>query len=533
MRWTAPPDKREITLVILCLTVYFLAYNIDASLQTLGIDPAATQGAVFSRLGLGRSKDIGKDGRKPPGWRDSLEGAIFGDWTWDEGHVAGDGKERYQPKGTGRHGATWMERPKSVKVDDQAFGDSTVDNALQRWGDDLPQTRLVKHVPGYNILDNVYIFNGSVYLVTDSASALPHMSSIVESAGNGFGKWEIISSEDASDILGTYGSTIRGVSWMSADSSPHNSTLFALWRAYSSLDRTIDETGLTKLPPPQRLIFPHNRFFVDQNPPFDEYWIRRARVDTGFHPYLSKAALPQLTVQYLEDWEDYQKMEVPFVYERLVIADRTVASKAAPEDLPVYSTAFDLDASEHWWEPVRRNLAQYVGEYEVKPKAKKVVTYLHTQSQRGPKLSSDDHENLVKALEKMTNYQGYELHVVSTQTSETDWVDRMTAIVKSSVILSVHGDHLMDSVFMRPTPQPTVMELFPADKFVRDREFAVHSVGLHYVAWLGNRYMVISDVRLCSQFGFDLPPVSPPHNEAIEIDIEAIVRSIHESLAHS
>lgn len=91
---------------------------------------------------------IGKDGRKPPGWRDSLETAIFGDWTWGEGHVAGDGSERSQPKGTGRHGATWVESPRAVEVDEAPFGDSTLQNALQRWGDDLPQTRLVKHASG-------------------------------------------------------------------------------------------------------------------------------------------------------------------------------------------------------------------------------------------------------------------------------------------------------------------------------------------------------------------------------------------------
>ncbi|KAF8903321.1 hypothetical protein CPB84DRAFT_1814696 [Gymnopilus junonius] len=493
------PDKREITLILLSLIIYFLA-----------------------RLGFGRTRVIGKDGRKYPGWRDSLELAIFGDWTWEEGHVAGDGSERSQPKGTGRHGAMWIENPRAIQVDDEPLGDSTVDNALQRWGDDLPQTRVVKHAPGYNVLDNVYVFNGTVYVIADRANALPPMSTIVSHAGNGFAKWEILSTEEGRKLMGSYGSTIRGVSWMDADSTPHNSTLFALWRTYSSLDRAIDSTGHTRLPPPRRLIFPHNRFFTDENPPYENHWIKRVRAETGFHPYLAKAAFPQLTVQYYEDWDDYQKMEIPFILERLVVVDRTIAEKTVMDGLPVYSPAFDLDTSDHWWEPVRRNLAQFLEEYEINPRAKKAVTYLHTQSDSSPKLSTEEHQNLVRALEKMARSRGYELHIVSTQTSETDWTERMTAIVKSSLILSVHGNHLMDAVFMRPTPQSTLVELFPSGKFVRDREFAMRSLGLHYVAWQGSR-----------PFTSELPPISPPRDEAIEIDVQAIVRSIHETLSRS
>lgn len=212
-----------------------------------------------------------------------------------------------------------------------------------------------------------------------------------------------------------------------------NSTLFALWRTYSSLDESIDEYGTTTLSPPRRLVFPHNRFFTDANPDFSQHWIRRARVDTGFHPYLAKVALPQLTVEYYEDWEDYQKIAIPFVYERLVVADRTAAKANVEEGWPAYTSAFDLDASEHWWEPVRKNLAQFLGEYDVKPNAKKAVTYLHTQSESSAKLSRADHDALVKALQLMADRQGYELHVVSTQTAETDWTERMRAIVKSSV----------------------------------------------------------------------------------------------------
>ena len=143
MRWTMPPERREIALVFLSLAAYFFAYN----LESLGIDTAATKGTVFRHIGLGTTKDIGADGRKPPGWRDKLEDEIFGQWPWDQGYVVGHLREGGQPVGTGRHGASWIWRQKQEPLSEESFTDS-VNNALERWGDDIPQTKVVKHAPG-------------------------------------------------------------------------------------------------------------------------------------------------------------------------------------------------------------------------------------------------------------------------------------------------------------------------------------------------------------------------------------------------
>lgn len=218
-----------------------------------------------------------------------------------------------------------------------------------------------------------------------------------------------------------------------------NSTLFALWRTYSSLDSSIDSAGNTNLPPPLRLVFPNTHPFTDPLPPEDEPSKRRSRVDTGFHPYLAKAAFPQLGMQFFIDWDDFHKMEVPFVFERIVIADRSATEGAIVEGQPIYSPAFGLEGgSSHWWEPVRTTLATYLGQHEIKPNAKKVVTYIHTQAEsQGANLSDEDHKSISDALNKMARTYGYEVYVVSTQTNQTDWVTKMTAIVKSSVRCNV------------------------------------------------------------------------------------------------
>lgn len=215
-------------------------------------------------------------------------------------------------------------------------------------------------------------------------------------------------------------------------SSPDNTTLFSLWRTYSSLDTTIDATGTTRLPPPVRLIFPHNRFFTDPNPaPEEPHDTRRRRYDTGFHPYVAKAAFPQMTVQYYEDWEDYHTMSVPFVFQRVVVADHAAAIKNVEKGQPGYTSAFDLTSSPHWWQPIRKNLASFVGADEVPHKGKRVVTYLSTQlDPLKPKLSDADHQALTKALKAMGESHGYDVRIIS---SEAKWADKMTALSQSSV----------------------------------------------------------------------------------------------------
>jgi hypothetical protein len=54
-------------------------------------------------------------------------------------------------------------------------------------------------------------------------------------------------------------------------------------------------------------------------------------------------------------------------------------------------------------------------------------------------------------------------------------------------VLSVYGDHLADAMFMKRTPQSTLMEFFPPDEFNQDWETVVRTMGIRYVAWQGNQ----------------------------------------------
>ncbi|KAF5357195.1 hypothetical protein D9756_006594 [Leucocoprinus leucothites] len=545
MGWLSPPDRREITLLLFCIGTYILAYNLETSLRVLGVDSVATSGALFSRIGLGKTRAIDRDGRKPNGWRDHLEHAIYGDWKWDEGHTAGNGGERTQKVGKGRHGAVWASKADVGQAGDVS-GEASVDEALQWWRDDFPQTRVLKHAPGYTILDNVFIYNGGVYLVTDDTRDFPPIPDIVSSTGAGFPKWTLFTTGQAKRLFGEFGGVIRGVSWMAADTTPHNSTLLALWRTYTSLAPPHSSPSSEHLTQPHRLLFPHTRFFTDPDPDFSNHTIPRRRADTGFHPYLLKAAFPHITALYLQDFEDYAKMEgVPFVFERIVVADRKAAKKVLNSDGdgggsdPEFLTAFELGAREEglvrrddrgggkgkgeWWNPIRKNVLEFLDLDEESLKRKKVVTYIVAQDVEGkPKLKEEDHEKLISALKKMERNIGCEVYIVNEDTRRTPWVERMEAIVRSTVVLGVHGDHLVDFAFMRGESRSTLIEMYPVDKFVRDRAVVAESLGQQYVAWSGSQKHDIGNLPQASR---------PRDHEEVAIDVDAVVKSVQQIIS--
>lgn len=215
---------------------------------------------------------------------------------------------------------------------------------------------------------------------------------------------------------------------MTSSNSADNSTLLTLWRTYASLDPKINYSGRTTLFPPRRLFLSHLPTF--QGHERKENGLR-TRSETGWHPLLAKAAFPALGIMYKEDWEDFSRMEVPFVLERTVVVDRGAAMRGpgmGSMESPSHSIPLErLEGSRHWWEPIRKTLARY---FEVDEKVKTVITYLSRQNaQSGPMLREVDHKALVDALGKLGNE--FEVNIVDEL--EQGWHTRMGAVVRSTV----------------------------------------------------------------------------------------------------
>ncbi|KAG2032542.1 hypothetical protein BDR03DRAFT_1002563 [Suillus americanus] len=393
-------SRREITLVLFSVMIFLVFYNFDATSDFF---------ANPNLPGISSADD-------------GLDMDIYGDWVSDERHISSVHKQ--QEKEDASEGDTWLKTDRIPEAQKQViFGNIGVNDGFMHWGTDVPETRIVKHVAGFSILDNVIMCNGTIFIVTDSPSDFPLLGSIASSTDNSHedplpGEWDMMSIEQARDILGAYGGLIQGTSWLSYDAIPSNYTLFSLWRTHSSLNTS---TPLDPFRPPRRLFFPNIPRYKGIRPDLSGPIIRRQRSDSGFHSYLPKAAFPSLGLMYKEDWEDYALMEVPFVFERLVVADFGAAARSANDVPPFALPLVGLDASKEWWEPIRQNLAKFLhvdhrAQNLNSEQEKTVVTYISRQdATTGSRLRRADHDALVNALETLHESNDFEVNIVSSE----------------------------------------------------------------------------------------------------------------------
>ncbi|KAH7910270.1 hypothetical protein BJ138DRAFT_130585 [Hygrophoropsis aurantiaca] len=521
MPWYSPPTRQEITLILFCLTTFILFYNVESSFQYLGTNPTS-----LSKIG----KPVDLDGNTKLGASgDALEKEIYGDWDGYERTRAKKSDDVVQKRAVVENKPGVMKENAPPSQRPEIYGDVAVGDSFSHWGAQVPQASMIKHVPGFTILDNVIMANGTIFLVSDKPSSLPSLGSIASSAVNSNDPpreedWQILSTKDAKTKLGSYGGLIHGVSLLSTDTTPSNYTLFSLWRVYSSLDPSITSEGQTSLPPPRRIFFPNIPTFTGVRPDLNGPIILRHRSPSGFHPLLPKAAFPTLGLMYQEDWEDYARMQLPFVLKRVVVADKGAAARAqgGASFMAKSFSGAEMTTSQHWWEPIRRSLGNFLDvdqamETSLRGTDKPTITYISTQdTDSAPALRSVDHDALVKAIEKMGRDYSCNVNIVS---SEGSWTDRMSAIAKSTIVLGVFGDTLADSVFMKPSSHSMVVEIFAPDVFIPDAEVAVRSLGLHYVAWRDNQPFK------SGSFPSTTPASSTPIRN-ISVDTNAIIQTI-------
>jgi hypothetical protein len=445
--WTTPPTRRELTLLLFCVTVFIVAYNANTSLRLIGIGIDSAS----------RPASIGPDGRRPEGDRDHLENEIFGEWDWDPGHIAAvkeaesarvmHGKTYDNPdayiRGEGKTGeqTMWLQGVAEGHYGQgEGLGSTSVNDGLVHWGEDVPRTELKRHVPGFTILDNVTLFAGTFFVVTNDTSSIPPVGDIGSSMVNHNDAprdidWQVLPAQSASSKIGPYGGRMHGVTFLSYDgpSTTDSHTLISLQRLYSTLNSSSPQL----LSPPHRLCFPAFHTFSDiLEDKLDEITPRH-RSNIGVAPETLKAAYPSLAGPlYAGDFEDFFGLHAPLLFDRLVIADRGAARRTGlPLDVPAWTLPFSaLEAAEDWFEPVRHTLAEYFGVAENAAGAR-TVTYLSRQDGiNGERLRAADHAALLAALAGLAK-AGVTVHVIDEKAS---WTERMRAVAQSTVSRARH-----------------------------------------------------------------------------------------------
>ncbi|KAH9163406.1 hypothetical protein EDB89DRAFT_2247557 [Lactarius sanguifluus] len=110
-----------------------------------------------------------------------------------------------------------------------------------------------------------------------------------------------------------------------------------------------------------------------------------------------------------------------------------------PRDVPAWALMFTaLEAAEDWFDPVRHMLPRYFGAPKEDTAAgTRTVTYLARQ---------DGLEGERLRTMRRCWMTGITVHVVNEMAS---WTERMRAVARSTIVLSIFGDHVADTVFMK------------------------------------------------------------------------------------
>lgn len=359
----------------------------------------------------------------------------------------------------------------------------------------VPETKVIAHVPGWTILDRMYLLKGVVYIVSDEPTTIPNVQ-FVFSKGlwieNGRTAEEarlptdkeirVISTREARRLFGTGAQVIDGVNFLIND-APQFIThyyhwaaelWFGFWRTYSSLDPAMPPSGETELPPLRRILFKH----LD-----NAHW----RDYASMNEWVVRSSFPGVTMEFKDDWRDRAEMGRPFVFERVLVADRSAAmlSFNFARYQRTAAAPFGLPGSVNWWQPIRNNVVEFAGlDASTGEDVTKtpVITYISRQKWGRRMLLPEDHDRLVRALYKLRDDHGYEINIVNAE--DMTRLEQIQLAAKTTIMMGVHGNGLTSLIWMKPSPRSTVMEFFYPEGFAHDYEYTTRALGMvHYGFW--------------------------------------------------
>ncbi|KIY49993.1 hypothetical protein FISHEDRAFT_40033 [Fistulina hepatica ATCC 64428] len=398
------------------------------------------------------------------------------------------------------------------KLDLSTFGSSYnyPSDQLGRWNTQLtwgskvghvPETRVVAHVPGWTVLERLYVFNGTIYVVSKFSETLPDLK-FVYSKGINIEDGEdaelarvptaehinVITPLEARHLFGTRTArTIDDLTFFVND-PPQFVTHYYHWSAelWFGLVRTFFSLSKenSRMPAPKRIIF--NHITTDK-------W----RDYAAMNEWVFRSSAPGIVMEFADDWQDRAEMGHPFVFERVILADRSAAmmSYNYARYQRTASAVFALPGPKTWFLSIRNNVVGFAG---IDPKAGSsststpVITYVSRQEWGRRMLIKEDHEKLVQELEKLCDTHGYEVNIVSMD--KLSRLQQLQLAARTTIMMGVHGNGLTSLLWMNPTPRSTVMEFFYPGGFAHDYEYTTRAVGMTHYGFWGDKYFTHPDV---------------------------------------
>lgn len=410
----------------------------------------------------------------------------------------------------------------------------------------IPETELVEHAPGWTIFRNLYMSNGTFYVVSDKPrSEFPELFYILSVPIPALNTPENIQAriptDQEMDFIGTKEAlerwgplrpgeknriwSIAGNTWFYNDPWQFldhyyhfvAELLLGTWAFWvGSLNATIDtKTWTSSVPPADRAIF-------GNNPP------EGIRDGPGFNAYFMRSVFPSLTIETERDWTDRifttYYGDRAYHFDTILIADRSAAFKGALCGLRNHRIAAEAyepfwnsgRLQKEWWEPVRREFLRFAGtdDYSMDLGAEidksweersgriakalgnnkndlpvhipisrdKAVITYISRQAARRHLIREDHELLVASLEELASRKGYELIIIEAEKLSKD--DQIAIMARTTVLLGVHGNGLSHVLWLAPSRFLTTIEIFFPGGFAHDYEWTTRAMGgKHFGVW--------------------------------------------------
>ncbi|KAI0812317.1 hypothetical protein BC629DRAFT_1579793 [Irpex lacteus] len=416
----------------------------------------------------------------------------------------------------------------------------------------FPETYLDAHAPGWTVFRNLYMANGTLYVVSSHpASAFPDIQYITSTG---------LAAENTPENIAARLPTNKDISFITPEQarrrwgptrvqtqSPNarnrafnvkGSTIifndpdqflnhyyhfcaelwlgaWAMWQGVHNAQVPASSAGEITAPVIDRIIFPHTDL---------QGWRDRP----GFNAYFLRAVFPSVTVEVDVDWHDRVQTTSAegeharvWHFDKVLLADRSAAFKGSICGAQVHRTAAEAfyamkqinRLSKWWWEPVRRGILTFAG---VDQKIQEIGTRVEQADKEkvNPYAVAVDEESKFPREKIVITYvdrQGVRRHLIdedheylvrelrafcdangyelNIMRGELLTKEEQLAIVsRTTIMLGVHGNGLTHLIMMSPTPISTVIELFFPGGFAHDYEWTARALGHKHFAVWNDTY---------------------------------------------
>jgi len=377
---------------------------------------------------------------------------------------------------------------------------------------------LLAHSPGWTMLTNLYLSNGTWFIVSDrggfddgywpqrrlmTATGLPGYHDNAEAREPTDREMMILTEEEARKRWGERVWDVEGLSLIVNDPDQFlqhyyhvaAELLFGTERMLTNFDPNPLPDGRVVAPVPERIIFTqcNEQGFTD-GPRFNQFFL----------PAMWPSITPMFKPTYDQMADLVRTPYKAFRFPAVLFIDRSAAfrgdltgSTARTPSGPwqLGGGAFGTSGegrNKFWYESARRRVALFAGvpsrvldmglramdpPLAEGEKDAYVVTYISRQRSRR-RLVEEDHKRLVAALEEMCRKKSWVLDVVHAE--ELSREEQLRRAARTVVMLGVHGNGLTHQLLMPPHPLSTVIELFYPGGYARDYEWTAGVLGKAY-----------------------------------------------------